>query len=123
MSTLIADLRIFNDIILESFLEGLTPRECAIRLGQKGFNPPPSESDLADNSAFLETMKQVLFDEFYDVEKVKSLMNLMMMVKTMTKGVYALVEEGLRAANIAFWLPSAYVNILRTKFGFALNPK
>jgi len=122
MSTLIVDLRMFKNIILESFLQGLTPRACAIKLGQKGFNPPPTEEDLRDDSPYLETMKQLLTDEFFKEEKVQNLMNAERTVSKMNKETFEVIRHVLPKDRIVYWFRSAYLKMLKTKFDFELPP-
>jgi histone deacetylase complex regulatory component SIN3 len=123
MGALLADLRNFKSIILESFLDGLTPVECALRLVQNGFHPPPTDDELKDGSTFLETVKQVLIDEFYVNGRVKELKSYWQLIMKMDKGMFEVLEHVLREnENLIQWLPRESLGLLKDKFGFQITP-
>lgn len=97
MNTLLADLRNLKSVILDAFHDGATPAECAVRLGERGFHPVPRDSDLLDHSPLIETIKQVLLDEFYQDERVKWLFGYAGFIKTMNKATFKGVEHVFRS--------------------------
>lgn len=124
MGILLNESRVFKDIIYQSFENGETPQECAGKLVQAGFYPPPTEDELKEGSVFLETVKQVLLDEFYDTDNVKSLAAYGDYIRKWTKGEMTIIAPAPKTVEpLLQWLPMANLKVLKGKLRYRFGQK